>query len=49
MALAGAGSFRTVTPSRHLATNAWVMRQFMEVEVRSVEHPDETVTVELGG
>ncbi|HKZ17016.1 MAG TPA: RNA 3'-terminal phosphate cyclase [Geobacteraceae bacterium] len=33
MALAGGGSFRTLTPTRHMSTNADVIRQFLPVEV----------------
>ncbi len=33
MALAGGGSFRTLTPTRHMTTNAEVIRQFLPVEV----------------
>jgi RNA 3'-terminal phosphate cyclase (ATP) len=33
MALAGGGSFRTLAPSRHMTTNAEVIRQFLPVEV----------------
>ena len=33
MALAGGGSFRTLAPSRHMTTNAEVIRQFLSVEV----------------
>ncbi len=33
MALAGGGSFRTLAPTRHMTTNAEVIRQFLPVEV----------------
>ncbi len=33
MALAGGGSFRTIAPTRHLLTNAEVIRRFLPVEI----------------
>ena len=33
MALAGGGSFRTLAPTRHMTTNAEVIRLFLPVEV----------------
>jgi RNA 3'-terminal phosphate cyclase (ATP) len=35
MALAGGGAFRTVRPSPHLTTNAEVIGQFLDVEIRA--------------
>ena len=35
LALAGAGSYRTLPPSRHLLTNIDVIRQFLDVEIRT--------------
>jgi RNA 3'-terminal phosphate cyclase (ATP) len=34
LALAGGGSFRTLAPSRHTATNADVVKTFLDVDVR---------------
>jgi len=38
MALAGGGSFRTLAPTRHLTTNAEVIRLFLPVEVEMRQH-----------
>ena len=37
LALAGGGSLRTLAPSRHLTTNAEVIRKFLPVEIAMVE------------
>ncbi len=38
MALAGGGSFRTLAPSRHMTTNAEVIRLFLPVDVEMMQH-----------
>jgi len=38
MALAGGGSFRTLAPSRHMTTNAEVIRLFLPVDVKMRQH-----------
>jgi RNA 3'-terminal phosphate cyclase (ATP) len=50
MAMAGAGSFRTLSPSEHTLTNREVIRSFLDVEIRC-ERMDERrwqVSVEQG-
>ncbi len=37
MALAGGGSFRTLTPTAHLTTNAEVLRMFLPIKVGMIE------------
>jgi RNA 3'-terminal phosphate cyclase (ATP) len=48
MALAGGGSFRTTAPTRHMTTNADVIRLFLPVEVcmRQHSHNDWEIRVE---
>lgn len=48
IALAGGGSFRTLAPTRHLSTNAEVIRQFLPVEVtvREIGKNDWEILVE---
>jgi RNA 3'-terminal phosphate cyclase (ATP) len=50
MAMAGAGSFRTLSPSEHTLTNREVIRSFLDVEIRCEERDDKTwrVSVEQG-
>lgn len=38
MAMAGGGSFRTLSPTRHMTTNAEVIRLFLPVEVEMRQH-----------
>ncbi|MCA8953707.1 MAG: RNA 3'-terminal phosphate cyclase [Planctomycetes bacterium] len=40
MALAGGGTFRTVAPTAHLRTNAWVIEQFLPIAIEIGEHAD---------
>ncbi|WP_373497950.1 RNA 3'-terminal phosphate cyclase [Desulfococcus sp.] len=40
LALAGGGRFRTLPPSRHTLTNAHVIRQFLNVEIRMEDQGD---------
>ncbi|UCE02952.1 MAG: RNA 3'-terminal phosphate cyclase [Candidatus Latescibacterota bacterium] len=42
LALAGGGSFRTLTPSSHTRTNIDVIQQFLDIEIRA-DPEDETV------
>jgi RNA 3'-terminal phosphate cyclase (ATP) len=48
MALAGGGSFRTLAPSRHMTTNAEVIRQFLPVGIamRELANNDWEIRVE---
>jgi RNA 3'-terminal phosphate cyclase len=43
MALAGRGSFRTVTPTAHTVTNANVIQRFLDVPIHI--HPDTAADV----
>lgn len=45
MVLAGGGTFRTLAPSAHTMTNAAVLKQFADVDVRFVNESDGTCTV----
>ncbi len=47
MALAGGGSFRTLSPSRHTSTNIDVMRQFLPVEVTMLKEDGNVWEVRL--
>ena len=47
LAQAGGGSFRTLAPSRHTATNAEVLKRFLDVDVRMTREEGETWLVEV--
>jgi RNA 3'-terminal phosphate cyclase (ATP) len=48
MAMAGTGSFRTLSPSEHTLTNREVIRSFLDVEIRCEERDDRTWQVSVG-
>jgi len=48
LALAGAGSFTTGTPSQHAITNAGVIRRFLDVEIRMERRDDGAFRVGVG-
>lgn len=48
MALAGAGSFRTVTPSAHTATNVSVVRRFLDVPMAIDAESEHVYRVAVG-
>jgi RNA 3'-terminal phosphate cyclase (ATP) len=48
LALGGGGSFRTLTPSRHMLTNADVVRQFVNVEIVVTPETRDVVRVDVG-
>jgi RNA 3'-terminal phosphate cyclase (ATP) len=47
LALAGGGRFSTVATSSHFVTNAWLVRQFLSVEIHARERGPDRVDVEL--
>jgi RNA 3'-terminal phosphate cyclase (ATP) len=49
LALGGGGSFRTLTPSRHMLTNADVVRQFVNVEIVVTPETRDIVRVDVAG
>lgn len=49
MALAGAGSFRTVGLSRHTQTNMEVIQQFLPIKIQTEKVEDGTAIVRVGG
>jgi RNA 3'-terminal phosphate cyclase (ATP) len=48
MALAGKGSFRTVAPTPHLATNMEVIRRFLPVAMEIRQHTEDNWEVRIG-
>jgi RNA 3'-terminal phosphate cyclase (ATP) len=48
MALAGGGSFRTLSPSAHTQTNASVIRRFLDVPIAINAEADDTHRVTIG-
>ena len=48
MALAGSGSFRTVTPTEHTRTNAAVICSFLDVAVKMQQESDTTWGIAVG-
>jgi len=48
LALAGTGSFRTVTPSLHTRTNIDVIRQFLDIPIRLEQEKETVWRVEMG-
>jgi len=49
MVLAGGGSFRTLAPSNHTKTNLEVLRQFVDVEIRTEQLSPEVWQITLQG
>ncbi len=49
MALAGRGSFRTVTPSSHTTTQAELLRRILGVKIRVEQEREGVFRVEVGG
>ena len=49
MAMAGGGSFRTLAPSGHTKTNVEVLRQFLDVEIRTEQLSPEVWQITLQG
>ncbi|MFW2368231.1 MAG: RNA 3'-terminal phosphate cyclase [Desulforhopalus sp.] len=47
MALAGSGSFRTTTPSKHTTTNMHVIQQFLDVEFTALQINEKTWEIKL--
>jgi RNA 3'-terminal phosphate cyclase (ATP) len=47
LALGGGGSFRTLAPSRHTATNAEVLKTFLDVDVRMARDEGDAWIVEV--
>lgn len=48
MALAGGGSFRTLSPSAHTQTNASVIRRFLDVPIAGDAEADDTYRITIG-
>ncbi|MEN6624733.1 MAG: RNA 3'-terminal phosphate cyclase [Candidatus Sumerlaeia bacterium] len=48
MALAGGGKFRTLEPTPHTQTNAEVIREFIDVEIRMSEQAKDDWAIEIG-
>jgi RNA 3'-terminal phosphate cyclase (ATP) len=48
MALAGGGSFRTVTPSLHTKTNIDVIRRFLDIRVKTTEEAEDRCSIRVG-
>ncbi len=48
LALGGGGSFRTLTPSRHMHTNADIVRQFVNVEIVVTPETRDVVRIDVG-
>jgi RNA 3'-terminal phosphate cyclase (ATP) len=49
MALAGGGSFTTVTPTPHTTTNIEVVKKFLPVEITTTQLTEEVWKVEVFG
>jgi len=48
LALAGAGRFVTLPPSRHTTTNITVIRRFLDIDIRCQERADGCWTITIG-
>lgn len=48
MVLAGSGTFRTLTPTSHMLTNADVIRRFIDVPIAIEHERDELYRVTVG-
>jgi RNA 3'-terminal phosphate cyclase (ATP) len=48
MALAGAGAFRTLTPSRHTRTNAAIIRRFLDVPIEISPESSDSALIRIG-